>query len=77
MKTISQKGKNATGPQHKIEGLPSDNRCNRGLLRFQQMKTLSQKKMQGTGPLNASKKKQARTVGGAAFRSLTASEADK
>jgi len=41
------------------------------------MKTLSQKGTNATGPLNASKKKQARTVGGAAFRSLTASEADK
>ena len=40
--TLSQKGKNATGPQHKIEGLPSDNRCNRGFVRFQQMMTLSQ-----------------------------------
>ncbi len=41
------------------------------------MMTISQKKRQGAGPLNARKKKQARTVGGAAFRTLTASEADK
>jgi hypothetical protein len=68
MKTISQQGNNATGPQHKIEGLPSNNRCNRGLLRFQQMKTISQKKSQGASPLNASKKKQVRPAGGATFR---------
>ena len=67
MKTLSQKENNATGPQHKIEGLPSDNRCNRGFVRFQQMMTISQKK-------------QARTVGGATFPSLTVfahREADK
>jgi len=44
------------------------------------MKTISQKKSQGAGPLNASKKKQARTVGGATFRGFIVfvrCEADK
>jgi hypothetical protein len=44
------------------------------------MKTISQKKSQGAGPLNASRKKQARTVGGATFRCFTVfahCEADK
>jgi hypothetical protein len=41
------------------------------------MKTNPKKNSPGAGPLNAGKKKQARTVGGAAFRSLTAIEADK
>ncbi len=32
----SQKGKKATGPRHEIKEFPSNNCCNRGLLRFQQ-----------------------------------------
>jgi hypothetical protein len=44
------------------------------------MMTLAQKKRQGAGPLNAGKKKQARTVGGATFCCSTVfahCEADK
>jgi len=41
------------------------------------MKTILPKKKHDARPLNADKKKQARTVGGAGLRSHTACEADK